>query len=42
LKNKYSELETATEDKWEEAKYKFSSAADSFQEAWSQIKSIFS
>lgn len=41
LQAKYKKLENATEDKWEEVKKTFSVAADSFEEGFSKIGSLF-
>jgi peptidoglycan hydrolase CwlO-like protein len=41
LQAKYKKLENATEDKWEDVKKTFSNAADSFEEGFSKIGSLF-
>lgn len=41
LQAKYKKLENATEDKWGEVKKTFSVAADSFEEGFSKIGSLF-
>ncbi|MDF1516900.1 MAG: hypothetical protein P1P79_03045, partial [Lutibacter sp.] len=41
LQAKYKKLENATEDKWGDVKKTFSNAADSFEEGFSKIGSLF-
>lgn len=41
LETKYEELVDSSEDRWEEAKEAFSSAADSFKEGFGKIASLF-
>jgi hypothetical protein len=41
LEIKYAELESASEEKWDEVKNAFSSAYDSFKESWNKIGSLF-
>jgi chromosome segregation ATPase len=41
LQSKYNDLINAKDEKWEEMKNAFSSAADSFKEGFSKISSLF-
>lgn len=41
LQSKYQDLLHASDEKWEEVKSAFSSAADSFKEGFSKIASLF-
>lgn len=41
MTEKYNEMKSASDDKWEEVKSTFSSASDSFREGFSKLSTLF-